>query len=119
MSFGEMIKAARLTKELTLRKLGVLISYPFSIISEIENGTRQMPDNEPLLKSLVSILEIDVGEAKKQIKLDKIQRNPTKLVNSLMNNDQFAAEFCRATEEMSEEKLRELILNAIKSRKEG
>lgn len=119
MSFGKMVKTARLAKDLTLRKLGNLIHYPFSLISEIENGTRTMPDNPQLLESLVNTLGLDMNTAKQQIRQDYVQHKPAKLVMNLMQRDQFAATFCRASEEMTEDEICEAIINALNNRKEG
>jgi len=119
MSFGETLKKARITKQFTLRQLGALVGYPHSLLSEIENGTRPMPDNQELFMALIKTLEINFEMGMEQVKIDRMRRNPNKVVKNLMNDTQFATAFYRASEEMDTDELRELILKALNRNKTG
>jgi transcriptional regulator with XRE-family HTH domain len=111
--FGKTLKAARIRAGLSLRRLGAAAGYPFSALSEIENGTRRMPDNPALLARVAGLLGIDLPEARRELELDWARRKPLRLEHLLRNYPEFAAEFYRATDHMGDEELLSLLRGAI------
>jgi transcriptional regulator with XRE-family HTH domain len=113
MPFGKTLKAARIKAGLSLRKLGEAVGYPFSALSEIENGTRGMPGDMAVLAKITNILGISLSEAKREIEMDETRREPSRLENIFRNNEEFAAEFCRETDPLSDEELLAVLRGAL------
>jgi transcriptional regulator with XRE-family HTH domain len=117
MPFGSTLKAARIKAGLTLRKLGDAVNYPFNALSEIENGTRRVPINTPLLEKLAQILALNLNEARKELATDENKRMPLRVESLLRNNEEFALEFYCQTNKLSDEELLSLLRNAIENGK--
>ncbi|MDR1656151.1 MAG: helix-turn-helix domain-containing protein [Deltaproteobacteria bacterium] len=114
MSFGKTLKNARIKKGLSLRRLGDMVNYPFSVLSEIENGNRNIPaENEALLQALTEVLDIDLAAAREEISVDAYSRKPIRLEQLFRKDENFAATFYRETEKMSDDEIIKMLTEAI------
>jgi transcriptional regulator with XRE-family HTH domain len=116
--FGKTMKTARISKGLTLRELGAKVDYPISALSEIENGTRRMPDNEQLLLKTTQLLGIDLSQAKDEIEVDSFKCYPYRLIRIFRSNEKLAESFFKAIENISDDELVIIFMDILKKIKE-
>lgn len=111
--FGEILKEARVRRELTLRELGQIVDCKPSYLSEIETGSRRPPKDQDKIQTFAKALRLDVRELLASIRLDEAEHGSSVLRKIFSADRELAAGFCRAAEESSDEDLRQALEMAL------
>ena len=108
--FGELLADARIGKGLSLRKLGQFTKMQPSMLSEIEHGRRLPPSDEHRIEHLAHVLGLEPGILIDAAKLARSIKRP-QFMEKL--DQDLAWSLCRATENVTEEKLNEAIKSML------
>ncbi len=105
---GTVMREARVKAGITLRELASTVGCAPSFLSEVENGLRPAPKDEPLLIRIANALGLEASSVKEAASNDRARRD-LKLIKELFaQDDELAACYCRAKEMYDENELKEL-----------
>ena len=79
-----------------------------SFLSEVENGLRPAPKDEPLLIRIADALGLDASSVKEAASNDRARRDLKLLKELFTQDDELAACYCRAKEMYNETELKKL-----------
>jgi hypothetical protein len=74
-----------------------------------------MPNNKDLLAKVTWLLGMDLGEAEKEIEFDSKISKPYRVEILFRRHPELAKAFYQATENMSDEELAKLLMEAVKN----
>lgn len=105
-SFGELLKAGRRARKITLRKLGELVGITHGYLSEIEAGKKLPPKEPETIENLAIVLGLDKDELQESAKVVRATHG-SRLFDKIIGSDgELAWGFYRATQTSSPEDLR-------------
>lgn len=108
MFLGTVMHEARVKAGITLRELASKVGCAPSFLSEVENGLRPAPKDEPLLIRIADALGLDASSVKEAASNDRARRDLKLLKELFTQDDELAACYCRAKEMYNETELKKL-----------
>ena len=112
-SFPEMVRNARLAKELTFRDVARFVGISAGCISEIERGRRLPPKDEKTLARFAKLLGLNRDDVVQSASLTRKARTDNTLGQVLAQDPDLALAFFRMVENGDNDSIKEALRKAV------